>query len=267
MMQNIDRGQVNTSAAEVYEDFFVPALFQEWPVRVADAAHIQPGMRVLDVACGTGILARSLAERLGSSGSVVGLDINQGMLAVAKRKAPSIEWREGAAEALPFDDASFDAVVSQFGLMFFEDRRTAIQEMARVLRPGGRLAVAVWASLNDIPGYAAMADLLRRLFGESVANALHVPFNLGSREQLHHLFTNVNLSDVEIHTHEGTARFPSIASWVYTDVKGWTLADVLDDTQVETLLRQAEQELASFVIADGRVEFQAPAHIVTAVKV
>lgn len=265
-MQNIDKGQVSMSAAEVYEDFFVPALFQQWSVLMVDAAHIQLGMRVLDVACGTGILARSLDERLGSGGSVVGLDINQGMLAVAKRKAPSIEWHKSAAEALPFDNASFDAVVSQFGLMFFEDRRAAIQEMARVLRPGGRLAVAVWASLNDTPGYAAMANLVQQLFGESVANALHAPFNLGNKEVLHDLFSNVNLSNVEIHTREGTARFPSIASWVYTDVKGWTLADVLNDTQVETLLRQAEQRLVSFVGTDGQVEFQAPAHIVTAVK-
>jgi SAM-dependent methyltransferase len=222
-------------------------------------------MRVLDVACGTGVLARSLAERLGA-GSVVGLDINPGMLAVAKRTAPQIEWREGAAESLPFEDASFDAVVSQFGLMFFADRRAAIHEMARVLRPGRQLVVAVWAALMDTPGYAAMAHLLQRLFGETVANALHVPYNLGSRQQLRHLFDDANLTHINIQTREGAARFPSIASWVYTDVKGWTLAEVLDDAQVETLLRHAEHELASFVGVDGRVEFPAPAHIVTATK-
>src|SRR5688500_16775452 len=134
-MDRTDRGQVNSSAAEIYESFFVPALFQEWAGRVADTAHIQLGQRVLDVACGTGVLARAAADRAGAGGSVTGLDINEGMLAVAAQKAPHIDWRQGQAEALPFEDGTFDAVVSQFGLMFFDDRAAAIREMRRVLRP------------------------------------------------------------------------------------------------------------------------------------
>ena len=97
-MSDADRGQVNSSAAEIYEAFFIPALFQEWAARVADAAQLQAGQRVLDVACGTGILARSAAERVGMGGSVVGLDVNEGMLAVAAAKAPQVEWRRGQAE-------------------------------------------------------------------------------------------------------------------------------------------------------------------------
>jgi ubiquinone/menaquinone biosynthesis C-methylase UbiE len=134
-----DNGQVNASAAEIYEDFFIPALFEEWAPRVADAARIQRGQRVIDVGCGTGVLARLAARRVGRSGSVVGLDVNEGILAVARRKAAAIEWHHGPAEALPFDDGVESAVVSQFGLMFFQDRRAALQEMARVLRPGGHL--------------------------------------------------------------------------------------------------------------------------------
>lgn len=140
-----ERGQVSHSAAEVYEEVFVPILMQ-WAGRVADAARVQPGQRVLDVACGTGVLARAVAERVGPQGAVVGLDLNEGMLAVAGRKAPHVEWRQGRAEDLPFESQSFDRVVSQFGLMFFADRR-AVQEMVRVLRPGGHLAVAVWGRL------------------------------------------------------------------------------------------------------------------------
>jgi len=96
-----DRGQVNTSAAEVYEAFFVPALFQEWGGPVAEAAQVQAGQRVLDVACGTGVLARAVAEHVGPEGEVVGLDINEGMLAVARQKAPHLEWHQGPAEAIP----------------------------------------------------------------------------------------------------------------------------------------------------------------------
>jgi ubiquinone/menaquinone biosynthesis C-methylase UbiE len=267
-----ERGQVILSAAEVYEDFFVPALFQEWTGRVIDAAHIQTGQRVLDVACGTGVLARAAAHRVGATGSVVGVDINQGMLAVVKRKGPSIEWRHGRAEALPFDNDSFDAVVSQFGLMFFEDRQAAIRDMVRVLRPGGRLAVAVWDSLDNTPGYAAMVGLLQRLFGQQAADGIRGPYVLGKTTELQPLFSIEGIKETEITTLEGTARFPSIESWVYTDIKGWVLADMLDDTQFELLVKEAKLSLSSFVNGEGvngegSVAFSAPAHIVSAVKV
>jgi SAM-dependent methyltransferase len=265
-MDNSDKGQVNRSAAEIYEDYFIPALFQEWTDRVADAANIQSGDRVLDVACGTGVLARTIADRIGEGGSVVGLDVNEGMLAVAARKSPHIEWRRGQAEATPFDDDSFDAVVSQFGLMFFEDRRAAIREMIRVLRPGGRLAVAVWDSLDHTPGYAAMVEILRRLFGKEAANGLHAPFILGDVKELQTLFSEAGVDQAEIVTHIGTARFPSIESWVYTDIKGWTLADMIDDAQYQRLLEEAERSLSPFVVDDGSVAFDSPAHIVSAVK-
>jgi ubiquinone/menaquinone biosynthesis C-methylase UbiE len=121
-MSDRETGQVARSAAEVYEEFFLPALIQQWASRVAGAAGIQTGERALDVACGTGVLARTVAERVGPNGAVVGVDINEGMLAVARKKAPEIEWKQGRAETLPLDSDSFDAVVSQFGLMFFEDR-------------------------------------------------------------------------------------------------------------------------------------------------
>ena len=265
-MSDSDRGQVNTSAAEVYEAFFVPALFGEWSSRVADAAHIQPGQRVLDVACGTGVLARAVAERVGPEGEVVGLDINEGMLAVARKNAPHIEWRHGPAEALPFEDNSFDAVVSQFALMFFEDRRTALSEIVRVLRPGGRLAVAVWDSLDNTPAYATATAMLKRLFGDEAANALRSPFNLGDTATLQALFAEAGIPQAKITTIEGTARFASIEAWVTTDVKGWTLADMIDDDQFQQLLTEAEKVLQPFVTADGSVAFSSPAHIVTAVR-
>lgn len=265
-MNSSERGQVAGSAAEVYDEFFLPALFQEWTGRVVGAAHIEPGHRVLDVACGTGVLTLEAAGRVGPGGSVVGLDINEGMLAVARKKSPAIEWRHGQAESLAFPDDHFDAVISQFGLMFFEDRRAAIEEMTRVLRPGGRLAIAVWDSLDNTPGYAAVTNLLQRLFGDQAADALRAPYSLGDKRVLRALFQNVGLDDVRIKTDRGTARFPSVQSWMYTDVKGWTLADLLDDDQFDLLRREAERELRPFVDEDGAVSFSAPAHIVTAIK-
>jgi ubiquinone/menaquinone biosynthesis C-methylase UbiE len=265
-MDDTLKGQVTRGAAEVYEEFFVPALFSEWAPRVADAARLEPGQKVLDVACGTGVLAREVAPRVAPGGSVVGLDRNEGMLAVARRVAPAVEWRPGMAEALPFPDRAFDAVVSQFGLMFFEDRVAALREMWRVLRPGGRLAVAVWDVLDHSPGYAAMVRLLRRLFGDRVADQLRAPFALGDPEALRSLFAEAGIPGVAIRTSDGTARFPSLEAWVRTDVKGWTLADLIDDVQYRTLLREAEGELGPYVGRDGAVAFRSPAHIATATK-
>jgi ubiquinone/menaquinone biosynthesis C-methylase UbiE len=259
-------GQVSRSAADVYEEFFVPALFQQWADRMAEAARLLPGQTVLDVACGTGVLARTAAARVAPGGAVTGLDRNDGMLAVARRRMPAVDWRLARAESLPFADASFDAVVSQFGLMFFEDRLAALHEMWRVLRPGGRLAVAVWDALENSPGYASMAALLQRLFGDRVADALRAPFVLGDTDRLRALFGEAGIAGIEIRTSAGTARFPSIEAWVHVDVKGWTLADLIDDAQYQTLLTAAQRDLRPYVERDGTVSFAAPAHIATATK-
>jgi len=265
-MNDLSRGQLIRSAAEVYDEFFVPALFGEWAPRMADAAHLAPGEAVLDVACGTGVLAREAQARVAPGGTVHGLDRNPDMLAVAGLREPAVHWRSGLAEALPFEDRRFDVVTCQFGLMFFEDRQTALAEMWRVLRPGGRLLVAVWDALERTPGYAAMVELLRRLFGEEIADELRAPFVLGDPAELRALFAGAGTATPEIHTPVGTARFSSIEDWVHTDVKGWTLADRIDDTQYALLQAEATTALGRFCQADGTVVFDSPAHIVVVRK-
>ena len=255
------------SPADVYEDLFVPALFHQWGPIVAMAGAIGPGQRVLDVACGTGVLAMAAAERVASAGKVVGIDPNRDMLAVARRKSQRIDWREGSAESLPFPDADFDAVVSQFGFMFFEEPVTALQEMMRVLRPGGTLAVAVCDSLDQSPGYAALADLLRRLFGERIANAFRAPFALGDPKRLLSLCAEAGIPGATATRHQGTVRFESIESLISTErACAWTLGGLLDDKQFERLLSESRHALGPFAGADGKVVFDMPALILTAVK-
>jgi ubiquinone/menaquinone biosynthesis C-methylase UbiE len=261
-----DTGQVTRSAAEIYDELFLPAMFNEWPPRIAKLAELEPGMRVLDVACGTGVLSLVAAEIVKPGGSVVGLDLNAGMLEVAKRKAPDIDWREASAETIPFEDDSFDAVISQFGLMFFEDKVRALREMLRVLRSEGRMAVAVWDSLDHVTGYAAASRLLGRLFGDSAAESLTTPYSLGDKQKLESLFSDAGAADIAISTLDGTARYPSIRYWMEADIRGWTLADVLDDAQFELLVSEGEAAFAEFVNSDGEVEFSSPAHIVTVIK-
>jgi ubiquinone/menaquinone biosynthesis C-methylase UbiE len=253
------------SPAEVYDEFFVPALFRQWGKVVADAAATGSGERVLDVACGTGVLACAAAERVGAGGAVVGLDPNEEMLAVARRKSAAVEWRNGRAESLPFPDASFDRVVSQFGLMFFEDRPAALREMMRVLRPGGRLALAVCDALDHSPGYAVLAELLHRLFGHQVADAFRAPFALGDPKQLLSLCAAAGIHNAQVARSDGTVRFKSIEALVSTErACVWTLGGLLDDSQFDRLLEASGESLRPFAAADGAVAFVMPALLVTA---
>ncbi|MEQ6903440.1 methyltransferase domain-containing protein [Nocardioides sp. YIM 152588] len=251
-------GQLTAEAAELYERFFVPALFDQWPGRLLDLAGVGPGDRVLDVACGTGVVARAARARVGAAGSVTGVDVNEGMLAVAAREGPEVAWLPGRAEALPVPSDSFDAVVCQFGLMFFTDPAAAVTEMARVVRPGGAVVVATWAGLPETPGYAAMVDLLDDLLGAAAAGALTAPFTVGTPDALAAAVGDP-LDDLEVRRLDGVARFDSIDAWVTTDVRAWTLRDLIDDEQLATLLDHARVRLAGFCDADGRVAFPAPA--------
>lgn len=253
--------------AEIYDEMFVPALFEHWGPVVAEVARIGQGDRVLDVACGTGALTRAVLERVGPQGKVVGLDPNPDMLSVARRRSADIEWREGKAEALSFPDSSFDAVVSQFGFMFFGDRPGALREMMRVLRAGGRLAVAVCDAVERSPGYAAFADLLQRLFGKEIADAFRAPFILGDPKKLHAICDEAGLAHAEIVQRNESVRFSSIGAMVSTErACVWTLGGVLNDEQFAALLRESKKALKPFVAADGAIRFDMPALIIAAAK-
>ncbi len=146
-MKQYEQFQVSATAAEQYERYPVRFILGPWAPGLIEAAALQAGQHVLDVACGTGVVTRLAAGQVGETGQVTGLDINPGMLTVARtlpRPAGApITWQEGSALALPFPDAAFDAVLCQQGLQFFPDRPLAVREIHRVLRPGGRVAVSV----------------------------------------------------------------------------------------------------------------------------
>jgi SAM-dependent methyltransferase len=264
---NAPASKAEIDAAKAYEALFIPALLGQWAPKVADVAALRPGHRVLDVACGTGILAREVRARVGSAGSVSGLDPNAGMLAVARDLEPALDWQQGTAEAMPFPDASFDAVVSQFGLMFMKVDR-ALREMLRVLKPGGPLVVAVWDAVENIPAYAAEVELLERTAGQRAADALRAPFVLGEREALEQAFVRAGAVAVKSRTLRGIARFPSIRVLAEADLRGWlpVMGVDLAEEQIRRILDEAEVVLQPYATGDGRVAFDITAHLVTARK-
>jgi ubiquinone/menaquinone biosynthesis C-methylase UbiE len=262
-MGDSETGQVSEEAAKVYEEGWVPALFQEWCPRVIETANIKPGHHIIDIACGTGVLSIAAYEHIAPEGTIVGVDINEAMLNIAKSKSSSIEWQNAPAEALPFNDNNFDRTVCQFGLMYFEDKAGAIREMIRVLKPGGVLAVTVWDTLDNNPGLAAEEYLWQQVFNGEVDET---PYSLGDIEALEKLFKSSDVNDIKITTREGTARFDSIESWIHTGAKGWTEDGALSDEQLEILLKTAEEELTIFKTPQGTVAFPTSAHIVTSKK-
>jgi SAM-dependent methyltransferase len=206
---------LSASAPEQYERCLVPAIFAPWAEDLVVAAALRPGERVLDVACGTGVVARTAARRVGATGTVVGLDLNRERLAVASTLPTSegavIDWRAGDAAALPFPERSFDVVVCQQGLQFFPDRATALGEMRRVLGPGGRLALSVWLPIAHNPGFAILAAALDR---HCSPRLLDGPFSLGDAAALRTLLAGAGFRDVTVSVATKLARFPSAMAFV-----------------------------------------------------
>jgi ubiquinone/menaquinone biosynthesis C-methylase UbiE len=245
-MAKRERWQVAGNAAEIYQRELVPAVFGPWGPRVVELAALRPGLRVLDVACGTGLVARLAAEAVGAEGRVAALDLNRAMLAVASEQpgvagAP-IEWVEGDAQALPFAEASFDAVCCQLGLQFFPDRERALREMKRVLVPGGRAVVMVWREIVRAPGFAVLAEALGRTISADAEALMRAPFALSDAGELSRLLERAGLRDFAIHAETGNVRFASAAMFVGSYIGGSPLAAI-----VARAPEQAYEELVSEV--------------------
>jgi ubiquinone/menaquinone biosynthesis C-methylase UbiE len=196
--------------AETYENYFVPAMFLPWATILLRHAAPQSGERVLDVACGTGIVARQAAPLVGADGQVVALDMNPAMIAVAHSlPAPSgatITWQEGNAMALPFPDGAFDLVLCQHGLQFVPDRAVAVREMRRVLAPGGRALAIVLQALARHPVFAALMESVARHLSLPIS-AVMTPFALCETDELGSLFAAAGFKKVDILPESTTVRF------------------------------------------------------------
>ncbi|NIR27892.1 MAG: methyltransferase domain-containing protein [Gammaproteobacteria bacterium] len=207
---------IDTTAAEAYERFMVPSLFGPWVPDVVELAALQVGEHVLDVACGTGIATRLAAERVTASGRVVGLDIDAGMVEVARLRstqaATPIEWRCGDALDMPFEDGVFDAVLCLQGLQFFPDKTAGLGEILRVLKPAGRFAASLWRSIEHCKGHHVLVQVLER-HGVDAAAARR-PFSLGEADELRNLAGSAGFRQVSVRAVMKLVRFGSPQEFV-----------------------------------------------------
>jgi ubiquinone/menaquinone biosynthesis C-methylase UbiE len=211
--------------AEGYESYMVPTLFGPCARILIQAADPKRGERVLDVGCGTGIVAREIASRLGATGAVTGIDPSTNMLAVARaaaaREGLTIEWREGNAEQLPFHDGAFDLVLCQFALMFVADKAAALSEMRRVVTESGRVLISVWQGLDRHPFYQTLHNVIQQRLGMS---ALQEIFALGNADDLRTRAREARFRKVDIKPFSLTARFPNPDAFIAGEIEVDTAA-------------------------------------------
>ena len=197
-----ERWQLSGSGPESYERYQVPSVFEPLARLFLDRVPLAPGQRVIDIACGTGIVARLAARVVGETGEILGVDLNPAMLDVARENAPptgpTMVWKEGDAAALPCDDGAFDVALCQQGLQFFPDKVAALREMHRALVPGGIAAICVWQGAEHSPFITAVADALTRHLSADAAARVKAPFALGDEDELRAHFEEAGFKDVEI---------------------------------------------------------------------
>ena len=248
--------QISGTAAELYERYSVPYMMGPWAPELVELAALRRGERVLDLACGTGLLARLAAPEVGPTGQVTGLDFNSGMLAVARTlpspSGASITWAEGSAMAMDLPDASFDVILCQQGLQFFPDKPKALREMHRVLAPGGRIRLSVWKSAG--PYNIAVGEALEKHVGTETATKYRASRVVPDAEELHRLLLETGFRAVEVRPCSMIIRLPSIEKFVLEHLSSSPVAGSVAALKEEgraILAKQVKSALQPFAEGDG----------------
>lgn len=269
--------QPRMSPAEAYERALVQPVFKSLARRVVDITQPSPGDRVLDVATGTGICLREVADRVGDSCHLVGLDKNPNMIEVgnslAEKSGVQVEWHEGSADHLPFPDESFDYVFCQLGVQFFPDRPEALTEMRRVLVDGGQVAIAVWQQLDKHPHAKAIDDAGLAHTGTPLLGTPFGPFSLGDPDELRQLIGDAGFQNIQVHQESFESRRDDPVGALRMDVAGATavlpalqqMEPAERESLVTAIVNRVEATLEQYVV-DGVLINDWHANIATATK-
>lgn len=266
-MSRNEQWQISRDAAIAYDRYVGRYILGPWAPLLVEAAALVPGERVLDVACGTGVVARAAAQRVGGDGRVTGLDLNPGMIEVA-RGLPShgapIDWIERSALDLGLDDATIDVMLCQQGLQFFPDKGLALREMRRVLRPGGRVAISVW---NSVGLYnAAVGNALAQLFGDGMASRFLASRRAPRGEELNALASEAGFSKITLTVARMDIHLPAVAMFSLKHLSATPVAAEI--ARLEPAVRArigsiVENELAAYRVSDG-VRYPEETRVLTA---
>jgi ubiquinone/menaquinone biosynthesis C-methylase UbiE len=227
--------------AWVYEKYQVSGIFQAWARVLIEIARPQAGEAVLDACCGTGVVARLLIPLVGPAGRIVGFDLDPQMLEVAKALAPAVEWRQGDLQVLPFADASFDLAVCQQGLQFLPDKAAGLREMHRVLRPGGRIVLALWSDLANSPGHAAVFGAVGRLLGKDMSKP--PAWSLAEESEALALVSSAGFVDIKSTVKSLPVAYPSARTFAEAMVAGAS-------KQTRELLQQVDADRRGAFVDD-----------------
>ena len=264
MAESIETFQIPIEAAERYEAEFVPAFFAQWAPILCTAAAVTAGQTVLDVGCGTGIVARTAADLVGPAGSVTGLDLNEAMLTVARRVRPDVAWRQGDACALPLDEQTFDVVLSQMALMFVPDRPAALREMCRVVKPAGTVGLVVPSELERQVAFAPFLDIAARHAGPEARSLMSSYFVCGSLDELTALVEAAGLTVTISRIQTGTYTAPSIDVAVANEIESTPLRERISDEVYQQIRDDARDLFAPYTTADGTLNTHFDANLVVA---
>jgi SAM-dependent methyltransferase len=243
--RGLNQYALSGTAAEMYERNMVPAIFEPFARDLLEVANLKAGEKVLDVACGTGIVARLAWPKISPTGSVVGSDLNSDMLDVARERsrqqAADIAWTQCNVSAMSFSPGEFDVVLCQHGLQYFPDRPAALNEMHRVSSAGGRLIASVWRPISFNPAHSVFADVLERLVSPEAAATRRAPYKLSDRTEIRALVSGSGFHDVVVSLTTRAARFVSAEAMVHIMMAGTPLGAAMADTDPGVVQRVIDE--------------------------
>jgi ubiquinone/menaquinone biosynthesis C-methylase UbiE len=236
-----------------YDRYLGPVFFHGYADDLAGRLSLKPGMRVLETACGTGLVTRRLLDRMRGHGTLVATDLNEAMIAYGRShisaEPGSIEWQTADATKLPFPDHFFDAVVCQFGLMFFPDKAAGIGEAFRVLRPGGTYLFNVWDVMARNPIARITHETVASFFPSDPPSFYTVPFSLHDPEPVRTLLGQAGFGQVTWTHLEKTGSSPSAAEAATGVIEGNPILGAIMDRRAEAL-DEIKQAVAARIAAE-----------------